>query len=183
MIVWRFPDTGIDDETDALKAARARLHDTSGFVLAEQLVSIVFIGLLCVAVAAGLSAAFAAYANITQQADAQQMIVRSIGEVNGELVYSRDISHDRFVSATTHTEVWLTSDEGGIVLDAVDGSASTVLVGGSDGLVPGFAEGPVYDVTTNSWSYRVVISDLRGGEVLAQDMVVKRMEPTVRVGD
>lgn len=35
----------------------ARLRDTRGFMLAEQLVSIIFIGLLCIVVAAGLQAA------------------------------------------------------------------------------------------------------------------------------
>ena len=33
---------------------RSRLRDTRGFMIAEQLASIVFIGLLCVAVGVGL---------------------------------------------------------------------------------------------------------------------------------
>lgn len=36
---------------------RSRLRDTRGFMIAEQLASIVFIGLLCVAVGVGLQVA------------------------------------------------------------------------------------------------------------------------------
>ena len=36
---------------------RSRLRDTRGFMIAEQLTSIVFIGLLCVAVGVGLQVA------------------------------------------------------------------------------------------------------------------------------
>lgn len=182
MIGRRPWDAAEDEKAGFSHTVRVRLHDTSGVILAEQLVSILFIGLLCVAVAAGIGAAMTSYVHITQQTDAQQILMRAIDEIDGELVYARDVAGESFVSPTTHTEVVLTADERGIVLVAADGDASTVLVGGSDGLVPGFEEGPTYDVTTNSWSYRVVIDDLRGDEVMAQDMMVKRMEPAVRVG-
>ena len=46
---------------------RSRLRDTRGFMIAEQLASIVFIGLLCVAVGVGLQVAMNSYTSITRQ--------------------------------------------------------------------------------------------------------------------
>lgn len=163
----------------ACAGVRVRLHDTRGFLLAEQLVSIVFIGLLCVAVAAGLTAALSAYQAITKQTDAQQMLARAVDEVNGELAYARSNDGNWFVSSTTNTVVRMEStDDGGIVLQGREPSLnSEVLVGAARGLLPAFESGPTYDSDTNAWSYTLVVRDSGMVDVFRQEMTVAQMNP------
>lgn len=161
-------------------ALRARLRDTRGFMLAEQVVSIAFIGLLCVAVAAGLSAALSAYSDITTQTNAQQLLARTVDEVNGELTYARSGEGNQFISQTTRTEVQLISDDQGIVMQRVTPPAtSRVLVGAANGLLPTFEDEPIYDFDTNTWSYTVVIKDSGMVDILRQEMKVVQVNPSV----
>ncbi len=160
-----------------------RLHDTRGFILAEQLVSIVFIGLLCIAVAAGLAAALTAYQGITKQTDAQQVLARTIDEVNGELAYARSSDGTQFTSSTTNTVVQLVNVEGGIALRRAGSSSDPeVLVGTSKGLWPEFEVGPTYDSDTNAWSYTVVVRDSGMVDVLRQEMKVTQVNSAASSG-
>ena len=68
---------------------RSRLRDTRGFMIAEQLTSIVFIGLLCVAVGVGLQVAMNSYASITRQAQADALLQQAVEVVSDELTYAR----------------------------------------------------------------------------------------------
>lgn len=162
----------------ACAGIRARLRDTHGLLLAEQLVSIVFIGLLCVAVAAGLTAALSAYQAITKQTDAQQMLARAVDEVNGELAYARSSDGAQFVSSTTNTVVQMVSTDGGIALQRVGSSSNPeVLVAAAKGLLPAFESGPTYDSDTNAWSYTLVVRDSGMVDVFRQEMTVAQMNP------
>ena len=82
---------------------RSRLRDTRGFMIAEQLTSIVFIGLLCVAVGVGLQVAMNSYASITRQAQAdallQQAVFQHINHAN--TVYQRSLCSHRIPLSTT----------------------------------------------------------------------------------
>lgn len=167
----------------ARAGVRVRLHDTRGFLLAEQLVSIVFIGLLCVAVAAGLTAALSAYQAITKQTDAQQMLARAVDEVNGELAYARSSDGAQFVSSTTNTVVQMVSTDEGIALQRVGSSSNPeVLVGTAKGLSPAFESGPTYDSDTNAWSYTLVVRDSGMVDVFRQEMTVAQMNPATSSG-
>ena len=62
---------------------RSRLRDTRGFMIAEQLASIVFIGLLCVAVGVGLQVAMNSYTSITRQAQADALLQQAVEVEDG----------------------------------------------------------------------------------------------------
>ena len=93
---------------------RSRLRDTRGFMIAEQLTSIVFIGLLCVAVGVGLQVAMNSYASITRQAQADALLQQAVEVVSDELTYARDVEGEGtqapdnplyFTSPTRHDDV------------------------------------------------------------------------------
>lgn len=157
---------------------RERLRDTRGFMLAEQLVSIIFIGLLCIAVAAGLGAAMSSYAKITLQTQADAMLSQAVEVVSNELVYALDVtaSEDgslKFTSATLHEDgVTLVSDatDTGIWLKA---SSDSCLAPVQDGLAPKI-DNLVYDKDARTWTFHIAINS--GGKTLAgTTMTVKRI--------
>ena len=101
---------------------RSRLRDTRGFMIAEQLTSIVFIGLLCVAVGVGLQVAMNSYASITRQAQADALLQQAVEVVSDELTYARDVEGEGtqapdnplyFTSPTRHETSVLQSSETG----------------------------------------------------------------------
>ena len=154
----------------------ARLRDTRGFMLAEQLVSVIFIGFLCVVVAAGLGAALSAYSGITTSSNANMLLSQAVQEVSDELVFSLSAKTDgSFVSETTRTSVTMSSDDRGIIV--TDGSgAGTVLVAPKNGLTPKFSSVPSYSAGTNTWTFTIVINN--GDSVMAeQAMTVGRVNP------
>ena len=147
---------------------RERLRDTRGFMLAEQLVSIIFIGLLCIAVAAGLGAAMSSYAKITLQTQAEAVEV-----VSNELVYSLGVEHGstKFTSATRHEQANLEADGQGVWLNA-DG-ARECLVPVENGLTPTL-DNLAYNASARTWTFHIAINS--GGKVLAETtMTVKRI--------
>lgn len=183
MMIGHFPSGWRNAVAKAFAGARTRLRDTHGFVLAEQLVSIVFIGLLSIAVAAGLTAALSAYQGITKQTDAQQLLARAVDEVNGELAYARSSDGAQFVSSTTNTVVQMVGIDGGIALQRVGSSSDPeVLVGAAKGLSLAFESNPAYDSDTNTWSYTVVVRDSGMVDVFRQEMSVAQMNPAVSSG-
>lgn len=169
---------------------RARIaglaRDTRGFMLAEQLVSIVFIGMLCIVVAAGLGAALAAYGSITTASNANMLLSQTVQEVNDELAFSlsADADSGAFVSATTRTSVTMETGvtnktgEKGIVLEpAGEGGAQVMLVTTTNGLTPAFTTTPAYEATSNTWTYAVAVLDSSGVVRAKQDMKVARVNP------
>ncbi len=160
----------------------ARLRDDHGFMLAEQLVSIVFIGLLCIAVAAGLGAAISAYGAVTTASNANMLLSETVQQVSDELAFSVSAEDGTasFVSAATRTSVTMESGTEGIVL-APSGSsgagAPVVLVAVANGLTPSFDASPTYRAATNDWTYTVVVKDESGHERARQQMVVARLNP------
>ena len=158
----------------------ARLRDERGFMLAEQLVSVVFIGLLCVAVAAGLGAAMAAYGAITATSNANMLLSETIQQVNDELAFSISAEDGTasFVSATTRTPVTVASGDEGIVLSPTQtGAAPIMLVAETNGLRPSFTSAPVYQAATNTWTYAVAVNDGGGSQLAEQTMTVARVNP------
>lgn len=159
----------------------ARLRDERGFMLAEQLVSVIFIGLLSVAVAAGLGAAMAAYGAITATSNANMLLAETIQQVNDELAFSLSAEDGSasFVSAATRTSVALSSGDEGIVLSPTQpGAAEPVtLVAETNGLTPAFTSAPVYQAAANTWTYAVAVSDGGGSQLAAQEMTVARVNP------
>lgn len=158
----------------------ARLCDTRGFMLAEQLVSVIFIGLLCVAVAAGLGAALSAYSGIIATSNASMLLSQTVQEVSDELAFSLSANSDgSFVSETTRASATMDSDASGIVMKDDSGS-STVLVAPKNGLTPEFSSAPSYDVSSNTWTFTVTIK--QGAKVVAeQAMTVGRVNPAASV--
>lgn len=156
----------------------ARLRDERGFMLAEKLASIVFIGLLCLVVAAGLGAALSAYGGITASSNANMLLARTVQEVNDELAFSLEAdASGSFVSATTRASATLGSDADGIVMTPTENpNSAAVLVAATNGLTPEFSATPSYNESTNAWTYSVVIKN--GSSVMArQTMTVGRVNP------
>lgn len=154
-------------------ALTQRLRDTRGFMLAEQLVSIIFIGLLCIAVAAGLGAAMSSYAKITLQTQADAMLSQAVEVVSNELVYALGVEGGslKFTSATLHEDgVALASNDAGIWLKA---SSDSCLVPVENGLTPTL-DNLEYNASTRTWTFRITINS--GGKTLAgTTMTVKRV--------
>lgn len=151
----------------------ARLRDTRGFMIAEQLISIIFIGLLCIAVTAGLQAAMNSYGRITLQTQADSMLSQAVEVVSDELVYAFGVEGGSvaFVSATRHENATLRSDEQGIWLEAAGTQYN--LASTENGLTPQLAS-LSYDATAGTWSFRITIQS--GGSTLADTtMTVKRI--------
>lgn len=162
-----------DGLSDALKK---RLRSTKGFTLAEQLISIIFIGMLCVVISAGIGAAMTAQGNIAQEAEVNQLLTRTMQEVSDELAFSISVTSDNktFESATTRTMVQFANDSRGIVLTEVGaGGNSHLIIPGVDSLIPQFEELPTYQSADNTWSYAIIIK--KGDEtVVSQEMTVTR---------
>ena len=139
---------------------RSRLRDTRGFMIAEQLASIVFIGLLCVAVGVGLQVAMNSYTSITRQAQADALLQQAVEVVSDELTYARDVEGEGtqapdnplyFTSPTRHEQI----------------------VPARDGLAPKLAE-LSYNADNETWSFRITIAS--GEDVAAETaMTVKRI--------
>lgn len=156
-----------------------RLRDTRGFMIAEQLISIIFIGLLCVAVAAGLGAAMSSYSRITLQTQADALLSQAVEQVSDELVYALEVEGDGvqsdgnplyFTSATRHETVVLQTREDGIWLNC---SAAARLASTKDGLTPQLAS-LSYDAAAGTWSFRITVQS--GSSTLADTtMTVKRI--------
>ncbi len=162
---------------------RSRLRDTRGFMIAEQLASIVFIGLLCVAVGVGLQVAMNSYASITRQAQADALLQQAVEVVSDELTYARDVEGEGtqapdnplyFTSPTRHeTSVLQSSETGedGIWLNAA--GEQSQIVPARDGLAPKLAE-LSYNADNETWSFRITIAS--GEDVAAEAaMTVKRI--------
>lgn len=157
----------------------SRLRDTRGFMIAEQLISIIFIGLLCIAVAAGLGAAMSSYSRITAQTQADALLSQAVEQVSDELVYALEVEADGvqtednplyFTSATRHETAVLQTREDGIWLNC---SAAARLAPTKDGLTPQLSE-LSYDADADTWSFRIAIQS--GGSTLADTaMTVKRI--------
>ncbi|WP_139651333.1 hypothetical protein [Raoultibacter phocaeensis] len=124
---------------------RAKLRDTHGFALAEQLIGILFLGLLIVVIGAGLSAAMQAYRTANESTRANELLTRAVQEVGDELAFAlsvKTVGDDPiYVSPTTKTPVKIGNAENGkgIALIAqtdaetqtslaVDASPTTLLV-------------------------------------------------------
>lgn len=153
----------------------ARLRDTRGFMLAEQLVSVIFIGFLCVVVAAGLGAALSAYGSITTSSNASMVLSQAVQEVSDELSFSLSASPDgSFVSETTRAPATMDSDGSGIVMKSTTGT--TVLIPSKNGLTPGFSSVPSYDASSNTWTFAITVKN--GDAIVAeQAMTVGRVNP------
>lgn len=150
-------------------------------MIAEQLISIIFIGLLCIAVAAGLGAAMSSYSRITLQTQADALLSQAVEQVSDELVYALEVEGDGaqsdgnplyFTSATRHeTAVLQSRAEDGIWLNAA--GAQSQLVSVKDGLSPTLSD-LSYDATAGTWTFRITIE--RGTTTLADTtMTVKRI--------
>ena len=168
-------------------ALRARLRDTRGYMLAEQLVSVIFIGLLCVVVSAGIGAAMSAYANITMKTRADTMLTQAVELVSDELTYARDVEDDGgtwpdnplyFTSATYHATAALQTHANGIWLNAAP-AGQACLSAAQNGLTPElesleYHEEATANAPANSWTFHITISS--GDTVLAETpMTVKRI--------
>lgn len=151
-------------------------------MLAEQLVSVIFIGLLSVVVAAGLGAAMSAYANITRQTTADNLLARSVELVSDELVYSLSVegegSFPAFVSASTRETMQFYSPDDGETRQGImiaGATTATTLVPSQSGLVPSL-NNLVYDKDTNTWTFDVIVREDAQSSPLAQaSLTVKRI--------
>lgn len=157
-----------------LRRCMTRLRSEEGFTLAEQLISVIFIGLLCVVISAGIGAALAAHGSVSEVAGANQLLSRTMEEVSDELAFSRSANEDgTFESATTRSVVSLTSDTEGIKLSEVSTGTSYLIVPGADGLIPTFSQTPSYNKESNTWSYAIIIK--KGTEeLISKEMKVTR---------
>ncbi len=156
-----------------------RLRDTRGAFLAEHLMSVIFIGLLCVAISAGIGAALSSYRGVTQATDANMLLSRSIEAVKYELDYSLSPpapfgSYAAYVSPTTHTNVQLSSDDRGIILKGEgigqDGADSLVLVPSTNGL----SHKIVFMQSGGTFVFQIEIYQ-QGTLVESQNIVVNRV--------
>lgn len=161
-----------------LTSAKERLADTRGFMLGEQLVSILLIGLLCIAITAGLGAALSAYASVTKQARVDQMLVQSVEAVNDELAYAlsvegEDEAFPYFDSYSQRKVGVLQTDERGIWLNC-GGDAQFVIAAADQGMKP-VLENLVYSKGEWTYTIKIVPTDGSQGAYVEQDMKVKRI--------
>lgn len=171
----------------------SKLRNEDGFTLAELLVSVVFIGLLCIVISLGLGAALSAYGTVTQESNSHQLLARSTQEITDELAFSLSVDTDKkaYESPSSRTLVTLvtSANNEGIAIQGLgiggadlDKSGEVLLVPGVDGLVPRFAEGkePVYNSENNTWSYTIEIINTNVAPnvvVETRDMIVARNMP------
>ena len=160
-----------------------RLHDTRGFTLAEQLISIVFLGLLCVVIAVGLNTAFQSYRLANESTRANELLTRAVEEVGDELAFASSVevtgAGPTFVSPTTKQPVAIGNDAdgSGIVLvsqNAGDDSAfdPVLLVASSHGLTVEVFDVAFNDDKTdigkkNTWDFRIDIKQQGRDTVIA----------------
>lgn len=164
-----------------IPSLRARLRDTRGFMLAEQLLSVIFIGLLCIAVTAGLQAAMGSYSSITTQTQADALLSQTVETVTDELAYALDVDGDGvqtdgnplyFTSATRHATAMLASRaEDGIWLNA-DG-AQFIIAPTRDGLTPQL-ESLSYDARSGTWAVKITVTS-NGASLADAELTVKRI--------
>lgn len=128
-----------DQKSGVLSNARTKLQDTHGFVLAEQVISIVFLGLLCVVIGAGLTAAFQSYRMANESTRAHELLTRAVAEVSDDLAFAHSIEGTgadcAYVSPTTNTLVRLGNDETGkgiVLVTATPKSEPAAGVPGTD---------------------------------------------------
>lgn len=168
------------------RTLRSRLRDTRGFMLAEQLVSIIFIGLLCVVIAAGLTAALSAYSNITRQTNADNLLARTVEEVSNEFAYAltvegtKDIevqepySEIRFTSGS-HREIMslINSEAGRGIQSVTDSGKYANLVPPQHGLTATLQDVKYYRMASGglpagTWTFRVEVVNSGTNEIVAQ---------------
>lgn len=156
----------------------SRLRDTRGFMLAEQLVSIIFIGLLCIVVSAGLSAAMSAYASITTQTKADALLAEAVERVSDEMAFALSVdgggnleNDPTFVSGSRNEKGKLVEDSLGIWFKADSGN-NVLLVSSQNGFTPSI-EGITYyrkasdTIPANTWTFTIKITN-SSGTVVAQ---------------
>ncbi|MEG0324726.1 MAG: hypothetical protein RR547_09850 [Raoultibacter sp.] len=141
-----------------LQSLKATLSDTRGFVLAEQVISIVFIGLLCVVIGVGLTAAFQSYRTAQETTRAHELLTRAVSEVSDDLAFARAIDGTgvdcAYISPTTNTLVRLGNDVKGsgiVLMDAASKSDSTT------GLLNGATTGGSTDFSGDAVSSNEVL--------------------------
>ncbi|MEF9925630.1 MAG: hypothetical protein RR757_03745 [Raoultibacter sp.] len=163
-------------------AAAKRLSDTRGFMLGEQLISIVFLGMLCLVVAAGTGAAMSNYTAITQAATCQAVTDDAIARINAELQFAQDPVWDdslqewHFTSANrgavrmrTDYDPMGSGAPQGIVLQekmpAGQDKTIETLAARSGLYVPLLKGGGIhYDPATKLWSYQLVVLKCEPGQ-------------------
>lgn len=69
----------------------ARLRDTTGFTIAEVLLAVALVGLLTMAVAAGIGVAMNAHGNIRMHSEGQAVLNNAVTAVTDELRFASDI--------------------------------------------------------------------------------------------
>ena len=185
----------LDIAPKLVRTLRDRVGDTRGFTLAEQLVSIVFLGLLCVVIGVGLNAALNAYRVANESTRANELLTRAVEEVSDELAFapsvegsdSKDpitIADCKFVSPTLKRPVVIGNDPngGGITLvlqereKGADGTVSTpfprVLVASSHGLTVQISD-VAFNVNKDNnnyqytWNYTIAVTLQGSSSVIA----------------
>lgn len=116
-------------------AVFVKVRDDKGFALAEQLLSVVFLGLLCIVIAAGLNAAMQAYRTANESTRANELLARAVQEVGDELAFSlsAEAGDDGpvFVSPTTKTPVKLGNAAGGGGIALIEQASGTTSAAGT----------------------------------------------------
>lgn len=178
-----------------------RLRDQRGFMLAEQLVSIIFIGMLCIIVAAGMGAAMSAYRSITEQTHANMLLADAVERVSDEFAYALSVEGEDdveegevlFVSATQHLDAALLSPDreessygnAGIYMTFESDDTHPVhpikIVPPRSNLIPVLEDVKYYrtaagNMAAGTWSFRISIKSSDYSRTLAETtMTVKRI--------
>lgn len=158
------------------------LRDQRGFMLAEQLVSIILIGLLCIVISAGMGAAMSAYGSITRQTVADNLLARAVETVSDEMAYARSVEgggeFPAYVSAGYRETVQFYDPDAGFSPNGImlaTSTASVTLVPSQDGLIP-VLDSVIYDETANAWTFDVSIREGESLPPLAEaSLSVKRI--------
>lgn len=167
----------------------AGLRDTRGFVFAEQLIAIVFLGLLVVAIGVGLNVAFNSYRLANESTRANELLTRAVEEVSDELAFSPidkvEIenesgveSYDYYLMSSTlkvPANLGNDPDGKGIVLVPREAGAQAnpaLLVASSHGLTVEifnvvFTEAKADNNNQNTWSFRIEVKQQGSSDVIA----------------
>lgn len=162
-----------------LKEAIHKLKSNDGFMLAEQLLSMIFIGLLCVAVGAGMGAAMSAFASISTKTESQALLNQAVQKVSDEFVFSKgDVRGTQYASPSVNGRVQLVNMSAGnnvgiafrgngIGTGVVGADEDVLFIPAVDNLVP-VISGVAYNSISKTWTFTIdVRQDNATGAVIA----------------
>lgn len=117
------------------RAVKGRLAQQDGFTLAEQLVALLFMGFLCMVVAAGITASVRVNERITTTTRANTMLQEAVTEINYQLEYSQAVLLDAGEGDGYSEDKAIVFSNGAWVFQSPSTNAAASLVTADEGIL------------------------------------------------